>query len=170
TTTVTVWLVDLRSGKALADKVTEIIVQFKCPPITMFPGVTEDAFTSNVIGLCLQPDEGIHLRFEAKVPDTAADTRSVRMDFHYAESFGPTAIPEAYERLLLDAINGDASLFTRGDAHELTWGLMDPILQGWQSEAAPPLQEYEPGGWGPRTADELLARDGRAWLRVCAGH
>jgi glucose-6-phosphate 1-dehydrogenase len=112
--------------------------------------------------LYLQPDEGIHWRFEAKVPDTVSDLRSVDMEFHYADSFGKTAIPDAYERLLLDTLTGDASLFTRADEVETAWGLMDPILEAWESNGQP-LATYEPGTWGPAEADELLARDGRTW-------
>jgi len=160
----------LRSGKRLAEKSTEIIIQFQCPPHIMFPLPRELEMTSNILSLCLQPDEGIHLRFEAKVPDTAVEMRSVDMDFHYAESFGPSAIPEAYERLLLDAVMGDASLFTRSDQIELSWGLMDPILASWRTPNAQPLTIYEPGSWGPDEADEFLARDGRTWLRRCGQH
>ena len=92
---------------------------------------------SNLFSLRLQPDEGIHLRFEAKVPDTLAETRSVNMDYHYQDEFGPNALPEAYERLLLDVLNGDASLFTRADQTEISWELFDPILEGWESPEAP---------------------------------
>jgi glucose-6-phosphate 1-dehydrogenase len=118
----------------------------------------------NLLVLSIQPDEGIHLRFEAKAPDTVAETRSVDMDFHYAESFGPTAIPESYERLLLDALQGDAALFTRADEVEMAWSLIDPILQTWEAAQTPPLAGYAVGSWGPAEADKLLARDGRAWL------
>ena len=86
------------------------------------------------------------------------------MEFHYAEAFGPTAIPEAYERLLLDAIQGDASLFTRADEVETAWGLIDPILSTWDSDRATPLAVYAPNSWGPAEADSLLTRDGRRWL------
>jgi len=86
------------------------------------------------------------------------------MEFHYAEAFGPTAIPESYERLLLDALQGDASLFTRADEVETAWGLIDPILQTWDSEHATPLAVYAPNSWGPAEADSLLMRDGRQWL------
>ncbi len=159
----------LRSGKRLAGKSTEIVIQFKCPPHLMFPLPPDHEITANILALCLQPDEGIHLRFEAKAPDTAAEMRSVDMEFHYADSFGPRAIPGAYERLLLDALHGDASLFTRHDAIELAWGLIDPILEGWASQAASSAL-YEPGSWGPDEAGALLAREERAWLRACGGH
>jgi glucose-6-phosphate 1-dehydrogenase len=88
--------------------------------------------------------------------------RSVDMEFHYADSFGKTAIPESYERLLLDVLSGDASLFTRADEVETAWGLIDPILHGWESQKQP-LAFYEPGSWGPLESDKLLAKDGRTW-------
>ncbi len=160
----------LRSGKRLAEKTTEIVIQFKCPPTVMFPLSSGYDITPNILALCLQPDEGIHLRFEAKVPDTAADMRSVDMEFHYRTSFGPMAIPEAYERLLLDSLQGDAALFTRSDRIELAWELIDPIIAGWHQPGEPPLAIYDPGAWGPAEADELLARDGRAWLHSCGRH
>jgi len=154
----------LRSGKRLPEKHTQIIIRFKEPPLAMFPMSAEKKMTPNMLVLYLQPDEGIHLRFEAKAPDTAAETRSVDMEFHYAESFGPTAIPEAYERLLLDALQGDASLFTRADEVETAWSLIDPILRAWEAKESPPLALYEPGSWGPPEADSLLSRDHRAWM------
>jgi glucose-6-phosphate 1-dehydrogenase len=118
--------------------------------------------TPNVLVLYLQPDEGLHWRFEAKVPDTVEELRSVDMEFHYADSFGETAIPEAYERLLLDTMTGDASLFTRADEVETAWGIIDPILKVWEAQKEP-LTVYEPGTWGPKESDELLAQDCRAW-------
>jgi glucose-6-phosphate 1-dehydrogenase len=151
----------LRSGKRLAEKQSQIIIQFKEPPLAMFPMQT---LTPNMLVLYLQPDEGVHLRFEAKAPDTVAETRSVDMEFHYAEAFGQTAIPESYERLLLDALQGDASLFTRADEVETAWSLIDPILQTWEAHHTPPLALYKPGSWGPAEADSLLARDGRHWM------
>lgn len=153
----------LRSGKCLKDKISQILIEFKRPPHLMFPPA-RGMMSPNVLILYLQPDEGIHWRFEAKVPDTAADMRSVDMEFHYADSFGKAAIPEAYERLLLDVVAGDASLFTRADEVETAWSLIDPILKIWDSGEAPTLAEYEPGTWGPQLADDLLAREGRSWL------
>ncbi|MBI5296100.1 MAG: glucose-6-phosphate dehydrogenase [Chloroflexi bacterium] len=151
----------LRSGKHLAEKQSQIIIQFKEPPLAMFP---MQAMKPNILVLYLQPDEGVHLRFEAKAPDTVSETRSVDMEFHYAEAFGKTAIPEAYERLLLDALQGDASLFTRADEVETAWSLIDPILQAWEKHQSPSLAAYKPGSWGPPEAYDLLARDGRRWL------
>ena len=157
----------LRSGKALATKTSEIIIQFKSPPHVMFPLPEGASLRPNYLALFIQPDEGMHLRFEAKVPDTTAEMRSVDMEFHYADDFGKDALPEAYERLLLDALQGDASLFTRNDSIELSWKLVDPILKGWEASQEPPLEVYEPGSWGPDQADSLLGREGRCWLQGC---
>ncbi len=151
----------LRSGKNLAEKQSQIIIQFKEPPLAMFPMQT---MKPNMLVLYLQPDEGLHVRFEAKAPDTVNETRSVDMEFHYDEAFGQSAIPESYERLLLDAIQGDAALFTRADEVETAWSLIDPILQTWDSHQTPPLAVYKPGSWGPPEGYDLLARDGRRWL------
>jgi glucose-6-phosphate 1-dehydrogenase len=151
----------LRSGKNLAEKHSQVIIQFKEPPLAMFPMQT---MKPNMLVLYLQPDEGIHVRFEAKAPDTVADTRSVDMEFHYAQAFGQTAIPESYERLLLDALQGDASLFTRADEVEAAWSLIDPILRIWETDQTPLLAGYQPGSWGPAESDALLARDNRKWM------
>jgi glucose-6-phosphate 1-dehydrogenase len=155
----------LRSGKKLNSKSSEIVIQYKQPPHVMFP--IDREITPNRLAICLQPDEGIHATFEAKVPDTAADMRSVPMDFKYAESFGESSIPEAYERLLLDAAMGDASLFTRGDQIELAWELLDPIIQGWHETGKPELAIYDPGSWGPAEAERFLAERGRKWMIEC---
>ena len=160
----------LRSGKLLAAKTTQIAIQFKHVPHLMFPQSLDSEITPNVLSLCLQPDEGIHLRFQAKEPGTRMRTRPVDMEFHYTEYFGDSALPDAYERLLLDAMQADASLFARADEIELAWGLVDPILAGWEQPAAPPTVFYEPGSWGPAEADDLLAQDGRAWQYGCGRH
>jgi glucose-6-phosphate 1-dehydrogenase len=156
----------LRSGKKLKEKISEIIIQFKSPPHMIFPNRTCLEAPANLFSMSLQPDEGIHIQFEAKVPDTLAETKSVRMDYHYRDEFGPQALPEAYERLLLDVINGDASLFTRADQTELSWELIDPILKGWQSPDSPPLSFYQPGQWGPVESDQLLAVGGHRWMQI----
>ena len=151
----------LRSGKGLKEKLTQITIEFKEPPHLLFP--TESGrLTPNMLVLYLQPDEGIHWRFEAKVPDTIADMRSVDMEFHYEDSFGKAAIPEAYERLLLDTIMGEASLFTRADEVETAWGLIDPIIETWSADGSS-LALYESGSWGPSESDAMLARDNRKW-------
>jgi glucose-6-phosphate 1-dehydrogenase len=160
----------LRSGKCLAAKTTEISIQFKCVPHLMFPVAPDADITPNVLSLCLQPDEGIHLRFETKQPGAGMHTRSVDMEFHYAEDFGAEALPEAYERLLLDAMQGDASLFARADEIELAWGIIDPILAAWEEPDAPPLAMYAPESWGPAEVEALLAQDHRAWIQGCGEH
>ncbi len=159
----------LRSGKALARKTSEITIKFQCPPHLMFPLPEGAEFTSNTLAMCIQPDEGIHLKFETKVPDSVYETRSVDMEFHYRSSFKGKPLPDAYERLLLDALNGDASLFTRSDGIEAAWRLIDPILHAWESGDAPPPALYAPGSPGPAEADAFIARDGRAWRMGC-GH
>ena len=161
----------LRSGKRLPEKSSEIIVQFRRPPTQIFDvqaGVTE-LFT-NHLSICIQPDEGMHLRFISKVPDEGMRTRPVDMEFHYRDSFGDGPIPEAYERLLLDALQGDASLFTRGDEIELAWKFIDGVRAGWEGGDGAPLEIYEQGTWGPEGADALLYRERRWWKHDCAPH
>jgi glucose-6-phosphate 1-dehydrogenase len=159
----------LRSGKALKTKLSEVVIQFRSPPHVLFKGMELNRMNPNVLVLGIQPNEGMRLTFETKVPDSPQATRSVDMEFHYSSSFGESAIPEAYERLLLDAILGDASLFIRGDEIDRAWGLIDSILAGWASPFAPPLAQYPQGSWGPAESNALLARDGRAWREYING-
>ena len=160
----------LRSGKALARKTTEIIIQFKQPPHMMFPTASDAEITANYLAICIQPHEGIHLRFEAKVPDTEAEMRTVQMAFDYEDFFGDVPIPEAYERLLLEALEGDATLFTRSDGIEAAWKFIDAVLDGWNSADAPEMATYDRGSWGPDSAEKLLANDGFAWHHGCEDH
>jgi glucose-6-phosphate 1-dehydrogenase len=157
----------LRSGKLLADKSSDITIHFRKPPHHLFNSKSgnNEPF-ANRLSLRIQPDEGLHLCFAAKVPDKGMQMQPVDMDFHYKESFGEGAIPEAYERLLLDALNGDAALFARSDEIELAWKLIDSIQAGWAGNNAPPLGTYKPGSWGPAEGDELLAREGRVWAHA----
>jgi glucose-6-phosphate 1-dehydrogenase len=156
----------LRSGKALGRKTSMIMIEFMRPPHLMFHLNAEREFLPNMLSLCIQPDEGIHLRFEAKEPDSEQDMRSVDMDFHYRTVFNRN-LPDAYERLLLDALEGDATLYNRSDSIEACWRLIDPVIQGWEREGRPPLSLYPSGSWGPSDAEELLARDGRQWRMGC---
>ena len=158
----------LRSGKALTRKASEINVEFKRPPYRML-GTFEEP-SPNILSLCIQPDEGIHFRFDAKVPDQQRYTRAVEMEFHYRDSFADIELPDAYERLLLDALHLDASLFARSDEIVTAWRLIEPILRAWETPDAPPLSKYAQGTWGPQEADELLARDGKVWRMGCGGH
>ena len=158
----------LRSGKALAARSSSIIVEFQAPPDVMFGLARQEAFTPNMLSICIQPDEGVHLRFETKVPDTVAESRSANMDFSYREAFPDIALPDAYERLLLDALKGEASLFARSDGIEMAWRLLDPVLAGWEMvPELSPLRTYAPKSWGPAEADELLAREGHVWRLGC---
>ncbi len=157
----------LRSGKAMAAKVTQAVVVFKCPPHLMFNLPSDFKMVPNVLSLCIQPDEGIHLSFQAKVPDSEQEMRSVDMDFHYATDFGKNAIPEAYERLLWDALKGDAALFARNDEIELAWKLIDPVIGQSQPGGDIPLVGYARGGWGPGEADVLVQRNGQQWYSFC---
>ena len=160
----------LRSGKMLRTKSTEISIQFKQVPHLLFPVPPDEEITRNVLSLCIQPHEGVHLSFETKEPGVGMRSRSVNMGFHYADDFGESALPEAYERLLLDAMQGDASLFARADEIELAWGLIDPVRDGWEAENASPPAYYEPGSWGPDEADAFLALDGGVWHAGCVEH
>ena len=156
----------LRSGKSLAVKTSQVIVEFQRPPHLMFHLPDEYKFIPNILSLCIQPDEGIHLMFEAKVPDSDQEMRSVDMDFHYRDSFSGV-LPDAYERLLLEALRGDASLFTRSDGIEAAWKLIDSIADGWEKSNTPDMALYRRGSWGPSEANALLARDGRLWRLGC---
>ena len=159
----------LRSGKALSDKRTEVLIQFRRPPHLIFPQGRSGDITSNTLSICLQPNEGVHLEFQAKTPDSLLDLRPVNLEFHYEDSFGGQDIPDAYERLLLDALNGDASLFIRSDEIEQSWSIMDPLIEGLADPSMRFPEIYDPGTEGPFAADDFLARDGRAWLAKCLG-
>ncbi len=156
----------LRSGKRLARKVTQVSLHFKEVPHLLFPDQPD--LTPNRLALCIQPDEGMHLRFQTKRPGGGMLSTPVDMSFHYSDRFGHRVLPDAYERLLLDAILGDASLFSRADEIELAWALLDPILKERETDPDPPLAFYQPGSWGPAEADALLRKEGRAW-EVCCG-
>ena len=154
----------LRSGKALAERVSEITVRFQQPPGTLFNLRECDGYLPNTVTIRVQPDESIRVKFQAKVPDEANSSRTVDLDFSYKDGFPDRPMPEAYERLLVNAIEGDASLFARSDGIAASWRVVDPVLGAWDGDPnAPPLERYEPGSWGPASAEELLARGGRAW-------
>ena len=154
----------LRTGKRLPKRATEVAITFKQAPLHLFREMSREEFAPNLLVLRIQPDEGISLRFGAKVPGTRGDVWPVNMDFRYGSSFGVDP-PEAYERLLLDAMLGDATLFTRIDSVEAAWALLTPVLEAWGTNAIP-LETYEAGTWGPEAASELVERDGRTWHRM----
>ena len=155
----------LRTGKRLPKRVSEIAVQFREVPHLLFLPEMSGGIQPNVLALRIQPDEGISLRFEVKRPGPAVQVRSVNMDFQYGEAFG-VRTPDAYERLLLDAMLGDQTLFTRADEVDKAWQVMEPILEAWSHQPPPQFPNYEAGTWGPAEADALLARDGRRWRRL----
>ncbi len=151
----------LRSGKRMERRVTEIAVQFREPPHLMFQD-HDQTISPNVIAIRVQPQEGIALTFDIKVPGVGVRMTSARMDFSYAESFG-AATHSAYETLLLDCMVGDATLFTRGDAVEAAWEVVDPVIEAWRSKDPEHFPNYAAGSWGPAIADEFIARDGARW-------
>ncbi len=153
----------IRAGKRLPKRATEIRVQFKKPPHLTFGREAAEDLDPNAITLRIRPEEGISLKFAAKVPSAGIKLRSVTMDFEYATSF-LVETPEAYERLLLDCMIGDPTLFTRADEVEAAWTFIDPIEAAWR-DGRPPLQMYEAGTWGPPAAAKLLEADGREWHR-----
>ncbi len=154
----------LRMGKRLPKRATEIAIQFKDVPHQLFKDSATDP-EANLLAMRIQPDEGIMLRFGAKVPGLGIDVRNVTMDFTYGSAFQADS-PDAYETLILDALLGDASLFTRADEAEEAWSIVDPIIAAWAETEPPKFPDYEAGTWGPEAAEDLLAREGRRWRRI----
>lgn len=152
----------LRTGKRLGRRVTEIAVVFQRAPHSPFDTTTTEELGHNALVIRVQPDEGVTVRFGSKVPGTSMEVRDVSMDFAYGESFTESS-PEAYERLILDVLLGDANLFPRTEEVELSWRILDPIEEYWDTHGKP--AQYPAGSWGPKEADEMLARDGRSWRR-----
>ncbi|MCU1412545.1 MAG: glucose-6-phosphate dehydrogenase, partial [Rhodoglobus sp.] len=152
----------LRAGKRLGRRVTEIAVVFKRAPQYLFAESQTSALGQNALVIRVQPDEGVTIRFGSKVPGAGMQVRDVTMDFGYGHAF-TEASPEAYERLILDVLLGDPPLFPRHQEVELSWKILDPIEEFWATQGQP--EQYRPGTWGPSSADELLARDGRTWRR-----
>lgn len=153
----------LRSGKAMPCATTQIVIQFRRPPHLLFgPGQHE----SNRLVIQIQPAEGIQLHLQTKVPDAGMQLRLTDLSFRFREKFS-TALPDAYQRLLLDVMLGDASLFARADEVELAWGLIDPIQHTWDEQDQPELLFYEPGQWGPAESAQWIARQGHHWFDAC---
>jgi glucose-6-phosphate 1-dehydrogenase len=153
----------LRTGKRLVRRVTEIAVVFQRAPHLPFTTTETEELGSNALVVRVQPDEGVTMRFGSKVPGTQMEVRDVNMDFAYGEAFTESS-PEAYERLILDVLLGDPPLFPRHEEVELSWRVVDPITEAWAARGRP--EPYAAGTWGPSSADELLARDGRTWRRA----
>ena len=154
----------LRTGKRLPKRTSEIAVQFRRTPHLVFRRNPETPAEPNRLILQIQPDEGISLQFGAKLPGSEPRIKLVDMDFDYHKAFGAEP-PEAYERLLLDAMKGDATLFARGDWVDLSWELLEPVVQAWAKGDPRKFPNYEAGTWGPAEADTLLEREGRDWRR-----
>jgi glucose-6-phosphate 1-dehydrogenase len=152
----------IRTGKCLPMSASEVRVQFKPTPNVLFAARCGPRLDSNAITLRLQPNEGISMRFNGKVPGASMQIRPVRMHFGYDAEFGAYT-PGAYERLLLDALAGDATLFLRRDEVEVAWNFIDAIREGWDGIALNPREFYAAGSWGPALADELLSKLGHAW-------
>jgi glucose-6-phosphate 1-dehydrogenase len=153
----------LRTGKRLARRATEVALLFQRAPHLPFAATDTEELGQNALVIRVQPDEGVTLRFGSKVPGTSMEVRDVNMDFDYGESFTESS-PEAYERLLLDVLIGDPPLFPRQEEVELSWQILDPVEEYWEKHGAPVT--YPAGSWGPEAADEMMARDGRAWRRL----
>ena len=152
----------LRVGKRLGRRVTEIAVVFKSAPHLPFSKTDTEELGQNALVMRIQPDEGVTLRFGAKVPGTVMEIRDVNMDFAYGGTFVEDS-PEAYERLILDVLLGDPPLFPQNDEVELSWKILDPVIEHWAKQSS--VDSYPAGTWGPPSADEMMARDGRRWRR-----
>jgi glucose-6-phosphate 1-dehydrogenase len=153
----------VRTGKRLPKRVTEIAIQFNQAPLAMFEGEEHDGSSPNLLIVRVQPEEGISLKFLSKRPGAGMKLRPVSMDFNYGSSFGERS-PSAYETLLLDAIIGDATLYTRQDMVEASWNVVEPIQKVWRSVTWD-FPNYPAGSWGPKQADEMLARRGHVWRK-----
>jgi glucose-6-phosphate 1-dehydrogenase len=157
----------LRSGKGLARRFSEVVIQFRCPPHLPFPLAKGEVLDCNRMSLVLQPNEGIKLNFQTKVPDVDGVHLKPRdLSFDYREAYHDLGIPESYERLLLDAMQGDASLFIRSDEIERAWEIMDPVITASEATGSKPPEIYEVGSQGPACADALMAADGRKWQPI----
>jgi glucose-6-phosphate 1-dehydrogenase len=145
-----------------------VVIQFRCPPHLMFPLPPGQTVPCNRLSLCIQPDEGIHINFQSKAPDDdKVALHAADLQFHFRDAYPDRPIPESYERLLLDAMQGDAALFMRNDEIERAWEIMDPIIAAAESQDGPMPLEYAVGSQGPAWADEFLARQGRKWVTLC---
>jgi glucose-6-phosphate 1-dehydrogenase len=155
----------LRTGKRMATRHTEVAIQFKRAPFMQFRDTPVSSLKPNQLVIHMAPDEGISLRFGAKIPGEQMKVGSVEMSFNYADYFG-TEPNTGYEVLLYDGIMGDQTLFQRADMVEAGWGVVDPILDVWKALPARTFPNYAAGSWGPQDADELITRDGRFWRRI----
>jgi len=156
----------LRSGKGMSCRTTQIVIQFRQPPTMLFQSGRGLHCDANRLVIQVQPAEGIQLHFQTKVPDGGMQLRLTELDFRFAREFR-AEMPEAYQRLLLDALAGDASLFARADEVELAWGIIDPILAAWHERGEPAICSYEPGLWGPQESTHWMHEQGHDWFDTC---
>lgn len=156
----------LRSGKAMDCRTTQIVIQFRPPPHVLFETARQRVLDSNRLLIQIQPAEGIQVHFLTKVPDAGMQLRQTELDFRFGAKFDK-ALPDAYERLLLDVLLGDASLFARSDEVELSWSIIDPIARAWEEHAVPELAYYPRGQWGPPESSQWIRRQGHDWLDQC---
>ena len=155
----------LRTGKRLPKRVTEIAIQFKSAPLTLFRDTPVERLRTNRLVIHIQPDEGISLRFGAKIPGPVMRLGAVEMDFNYEDHFGK--VPSTgYERLMYDCMIGDATLFQRADMVEIGWSEIEPVIDVWNALPPRAFPNYAAGTWGPKEAEELLTRDGREWRPI----
>lgn len=154
----------VRTGKSLQLKETHVIIQFKSPPHNTFPNESAENWRANRLTISIQPSMDIRIRFQVKRPGQTMNLDPVEMSFDYNSAGDHT--PEAYETLLLDALEGDPTLFIRGDQAEAAWEVIMPILKHWENNKAGDFPNYEPGSWGPAGADELIGKDGRSWVNI----
>jgi glucose-6-phosphate 1-dehydrogenase len=157
----------IRTGKCLAKKLSEVTIRFRSPPLTLFQKQDTAAIFPNDLVIRVQPEEGISWRLNAKVPGGTLNIKSVALEYLYKTAFHVEP-PEAYERLIHDAMIGDQTLFIRGDEAEAAWKVIDPIEQYWAKSKIPP-QEYKPGSWGPQKSKDLIEEDGRRWVQDTDG-
>lgn len=156
----------LRSGKALSCRTTQIVINFREPPHLLFDNGRESTPQANRLVIQIQPAEGIQVHFQSKVPDQGMKLRQSQLDFRF-DAGQAESLPDAYQRLLQDALQGDASLFARSDEVETAWEIIDPIIAAWRSPAAPAMNSYPVAGWGPDASTDWMAADGRSWFDVC---
>lgn len=157
----------LRSGKGLSCRTTQIVIDFKEPPHLVFSGGRESTPQANRLVIQVQPAEGIQIHFQSKVPDQGMRLRTSQLDFRFDDNIGGQSMPDAYQRLLQDALQGDASLFARSDEVEMAWQIIDPIIAAWRSPAAPEMHTYPLAGWGPDACAQWMEEQGRSWFDVC---
>ncbi|MFP6612022.1 MAG: glucose-6-phosphate dehydrogenase, partial [Pirellulales bacterium] len=156
----------LRSGKAMSCRTTQIVIQFREPPHMMFAAAGDRAIDANRMVIQIQPAEGIQIHFQSKVPDSEMKLQMTNLDFRFSQHAGE-GLPDAYQPLLLDVLEDDASLFARSDEVELAWGIIDPIIAAWTETGRPELASYESGFWGPECSTDWMRAQQREWFDTC---